>query len=32
VRISYFEGMKYPQLQRIEKTPDRLEAILKPRT
>jgi predicted metalloprotease with PDZ domain len=32
VRISYFEGMKYPQLQRIERTPDRLEAILKPRT
>jgi predicted metalloprotease with PDZ domain len=32
VHISYFEGMKYPQLQRIEKTPDRLEAILKPRT
>ena len=32
VRISYFEGLKYPQLQRIEKTPDRLGAILKPRT
>jgi predicted metalloprotease with PDZ domain len=32
VRIAYFEGMKYPQLQRIEKTPDRVEAILKPRT
>jgi predicted metalloprotease with PDZ domain len=32
VRISYFEGLKYPQLQRIEKTPDRLAAILKPRT
>jgi predicted metalloprotease with PDZ domain len=32
VRISYFEGLKYPQLQRVEKTPDRLAAILKPRT
>jgi predicted metalloprotease with PDZ domain len=32
VRIAYFEGLKYPQLQRIEKTPDRLAAILKPRT
>jgi predicted metalloprotease with PDZ domain len=32
VRISYFEGLKYPQLQRIERTPDRLAAILKPRT
>jgi predicted metalloprotease with PDZ domain len=32
VRIAYFEGLKYPQLQRIEKTPDRVGAILKPRT
>jgi predicted metalloprotease with PDZ domain len=32
VRIAYFDGLKYPQLQRIEKTPDRLAAILKPRT
>jgi len=32
VRIPYFEGLKYPQLQRLEKTPDRLAAILKPRT
>jgi predicted metalloprotease with PDZ domain len=32
VRIAYFEGLKYPQLQRIERTPDRLAAILKPRT
>ena len=32
VRIGYFEGLKYPQLQRIDKTPDRLAAILKPRT
>jgi hypothetical protein len=32
VRIAYFEGLKYPQLQRIERTQDRLAAILKPRT
>ena len=32
VRIPYFDGLKYPQLQRIEKTEDRLAAILKPRT
>jgi predicted metalloprotease with PDZ domain len=32
VRIAYFEGLKYPQLQRIEKSEDRLAAILKPRT
>jgi predicted metalloprotease with PDZ domain len=32
VHIAYFEGLKYPQLQRIEKTEDRLSAILKPRT
>ncbi len=32
VRIAYFDGLKYPQLQRIEKTEDRLAAILKPRT
>jgi predicted metalloprotease with PDZ domain len=32
VRIAYFEGLKYPQLQRIDKTSDRLAAILKPRT
>lgn len=32
VRIAYFEGLKYPQLQRIEKSPDRVGAILKPRT
>jgi|SRR5579872_811902 len=30
VRIPYFEGLKYPQLQRIEKTEDRLAAILRP--
>jgi hypothetical protein len=32
VRIAYFDGLKYPQLQRIEKTEDRLATILKPRT
>jgi predicted metalloprotease with PDZ domain len=32
VRIPYFEGLKYPHLQRIERTEDRLGAILKPRT
>jgi predicted metalloprotease with PDZ domain len=32
VRISYFEGLKYPQLQRIDKTEDRIATILKPRT
>ena len=32
VRIDYFDGLKYPQLQRIEKVPDRIGAILKPRT
>jgi predicted metalloprotease with PDZ domain len=32
VRIAYFGGLSYPQLQRIEKTPDRLADILKPRT
>ena len=32
VRIAYFEGLKYPQLQRIERTEDRLAGILKPRT
>ena len=32
VWIAYFEGLKYPQLQRIERSQDRLDAILKPRT
>jgi predicted metalloprotease with PDZ domain len=32
VRIAYFEGLKYPQLQRLDKTEDRIAAILKPRT
>lgn len=32
VRIAYFEGLKYPALQRIDKTEDRLALILKPRT
>jgi len=32
VRIAYYEGLKYPVLQRMEKTEDRLAGILKPRT
>lgn len=32
VRLAYFDGLKYPQLQRVEKTEDRLAAILKPHT
>jgi predicted metalloprotease with PDZ domain len=32
VRLAYFEGLKYPQLQRIDRTEDRLASILKPRT
>ena len=31
VRIDYHGGLKYPHLQRIEGTPDRLSAILAPR-
>ena len=29
-RIEYYEGLKYPRLERIEGTPDRLEAIFRP--
>jgi predicted metalloprotease with PDZ domain len=29
-RIDYYEGLKYPRLERIEGTPDRLEAIFRP--
>lgn len=32
VSIPYTDGLQYPQLQRIEKTKDRLDAIMKPRT
>jgi predicted metalloprotease with PDZ domain len=32
VRLAYYEGLKYPVLQRVERTVDRLSAILKPRT
>jgi predicted metalloprotease with PDZ domain len=32
VRIPYYEGLKYPRLERVEKTEDRLAAIMKPRT
>ncbi|HEY2400444.1 MAG TPA: hypothetical protein VGI23_08815 [Steroidobacteraceae bacterium] len=31
VKLAYYEGLKYPALQRVEKT-DRISAILKPRT
>lgn len=30
VRLAYFEGLKYPRLERIEGTPDRLETLLSP--
>jgi predicted metalloprotease with PDZ domain len=29
-RIEYYEGLKYPKLERIDGTPDRLEAIFRP--
>lgn len=32
VKIAYYDGLKYPVLQRVEKTEDRLAGILKPRT
>jgi predicted metalloprotease with PDZ domain len=32
VRIPYYDGPKYPRLERVEKGQDRLSAILKPRT
>jgi len=32
VRIPYFDGLKYPRLERIEHAEDRLAAITKPRT
>jgi hypothetical protein len=32
VKIAYYEGLKYPVLQRLDKTEDRLAGILKPRT
>jgi len=28
--LDYHEGLKYPRLERIEGTPDRLDAILQP--
>ena len=31
IKLAYYEGLKYPALQRVEKT-DRISAILKPRT
>jgi hypothetical protein len=32
VRVPYFEGLRYPDLERIDGTDDRLTTILKPRT
>ena len=32
VKLAYYEGLKYPVLQRVERTEDRLSAILKPHT
>jgi predicted metalloprotease with PDZ domain len=32
VRVPYFEGLRYPYLERIDGTEDRLTTILKPRT
>jgi predicted metalloprotease with PDZ domain len=32
VRIAYFDGLMYPQLQRIDKAEDRIAAILRPKT
>lgn len=32
IAIPYFDGLKYPVLERIEAAPDRLSALLKPRT
>ena len=32
IRVDYHEGEKYPQLQRVEGAPARLDDILKPMT
>ena len=32
VHIPYYDGLKYPRLERIERNVDRLSAITKPRT
>jgi predicted metalloprotease with PDZ domain len=32
VKIPYYEGLKYPHLERIEKAPDRVSSILQPRS
>jgi predicted metalloprotease with PDZ domain len=32
VKLAYYDGLKYPVLQRVERTEDRLSQILKPRT
>jgi predicted metalloprotease with PDZ domain len=32
IKLAYYEGLKYPALQRAERTEDRMSAILKPHT
>jgi hypothetical protein len=32
VRIPYYDGLKYPRLERVARSEDRLSAIMKPRT
>lgn len=32
LKLAYYDGLKYPRLERVERTPDRLSAITKPRT
>jgi len=32
IRVPYFDGLKYPRLERLERGPDRLSLITKPRT
>jgi predicted metalloprotease with PDZ domain len=32
LHIAYYDGLKYPRLERIERSPDRLALITKPRT
>ena len=32
VKIPYYDGLKYPRLERVDRTADRLSAITKPRT
>jgi predicted metalloprotease with PDZ domain len=32
VHVAYFDGLKYPRLEKVERAPDRLSLITKPRT